>query len=176
VVAAYAPGSTEITAESEGSTGRVSLTVLPSPSSDQSQRAERAERPAAPIGEHVSDRQALEARIRSGAEQCYAALSAKDVARVTEMYRPATKSDEENLKRLSRILRTGEWEAVVGHRLDRARQIGTDRALAEFSVHLAWKDAFGGRLSSDPVFRVEFARDGSRWELSSCRIVGSPKL
>jgi uncharacterized protein YjdB len=176
VVAAYAPGSTEITAESEGRAGRVILTVLPSPSSDQSERAERVERPAAPVGEHVSDRQALEARVRSGAEQCYGALSAKDVARITEMYRPATKSDEENLKRLSRILRTGEWEAVVGHRVDGARQVGAEHATAEFSVHLAWKDAFGGRLSSDPVFRVEFARDGSRWELSSCRIVGSPKL
>ena len=176
VVAAYAPGTTEITAESEGSAGRVSLTVLPSPSSDQSERADRIERPAAPVGEHVTDRQALELRIRNGAGQCYDALKAKDVARITEMYRPATKSDEEKLKRLSRILRTGEWDAVVGQRLDGARQIGTDRATAEFSVHLAWKDAFGGRLSSDPVFRVEFARDGSRWELSSCRIVGSPKL
>jgi serine/threonine protein kinase/uncharacterized protein YjdB len=168
VVAAYAPGSTEITAESEGSSGRVTLTVLAPP-------AEPADSvPAA--ADHTSDRQALEARVRSGAEQCYDALSAKDVARVTELYRPATKSDEENLKRLSRILRTNEWEAVVGRRLDGARQIGTDTATAEFSFHLAWRDAFGGRLSSDPVFRVEFARDGNRWEMSSCRIVGSPKL
>jgi hypothetical protein len=92
------------------------------------------------------------------------------------MYRPATRSDKEDLKRLTRILRTDEWEAVVGPRLDGVRQIGTDRAAAEFSFHLAWRDAFGGRLSSDPVFRVELARNGNRWETSSCRIVGSPKL
>jgi hypothetical protein len=172
VVAAYAPGSTEITAESEGRSGRVSLSVLGPPTA----RAEpaRAE-PLAPV-DRATDRQPLETRLGTAAEQCYGALSAKDVARITEMYRPANKSDEENLKRLTRILRTREWEAVVGPRLDGVRQIGTDRATAEFSVHLAWRDAFGGRLSSDPVFRLEFARDGNRWEMSSCRIVGSPKL
>ncbi len=171
VVAAYAPGTTEITAASEGKSGRVSLTVLPAVPAD------RADRPAAAaVGDRVSERQQLEARIRSGVEQCYAALSAKDVSRMAEMYRPATKSDQENLKRLSRILRTAEWEAAVGERIDGARQIGTERARAEFSLHLAWRDAFGGRLGSDPVFRAEFARDGNRWAMSSCRIVGSPKL
>jgi serine/threonine protein kinase/uncharacterized protein YjdB len=170
VVAAYGPGTTEITAASEGKSGRASLTVLPAPPTV------RAERPTAAVGDHTSERQQLEARLRSGAEQCYDALSAKDVARVAEMYRPATKSDEENLKRLSRILRTAEWEAVVGQRTDGVRQIGTERATAEFSFHLAWKDAFGGRLGSDPVFRAEFAREGDRWEMSSCRIVGSAKL
>jgi hypothetical protein len=46
----------------------------------------------------------------------------------------------------------------------------------EFSFRLTWKDAFGGRLSSKPVFRAEFARNGSGWGMSSCRIVGSPRL
>jgi hypothetical protein len=46
----------------------------------------------------------------------------------------------------------------------------------EFSFQLAWRDAFGGRLSSRPVFRAEFTRDGARWRLASCRIVGSPRL
>ncbi|MFL5494723.1 MAG: protein kinase domain-containing protein [Gemmatimonadales bacterium] len=168
VVAAYAPGTTEITAESEGKSGRVSLTVLAAPNA-------RAE-PIAPVDRSADHPPPLEPRLRSAAEQCYDALSAKDVARITEMYRPATKSDEANLKRLSRILHTGEWDAVVGPRQDGLRQIGTDRAIAEFSFHLAWRDAFGGRLSSDPVFRVELARDGNRWDMSSCRIIGSPKF
>jgi hypothetical protein len=46
----------------------------------------------------------------------------------------------------------------------------------EFSFRLTWKDAFGGRLSSRPVFRAEFARNGDGWNMSSCRIIGSPKL
>jgi hypothetical protein len=46
----------------------------------------------------------------------------------------------------------------------------------EFSFQLVWKDAFGGRLTSRPVFRAEFARNGKEWEISSCRMVGSPKL
>jgi hypothetical protein len=41
---------------------------------------------------------------------------------------------------------------------------------------MVWKDAFGGHLTSRPVFRAEFARHGYEWELSSCRITGSPKL
>jgi hypothetical protein len=46
----------------------------------------------------------------------------------------------------------------------------------DFSVRLTWKDAFGGHLSSQPVFRTEFVRIGDRWEMTSCRIIGSPKL
>ena len=46
----------------------------------------------------------------------------------------------------------------------------------EFSFQLVWKDAFGGRLTSHPVFRAEFARSGNEWEISNCRMVGSPKL
>ncbi|HEX3232961.1 MAG TPA: protein kinase [Gemmatimonadales bacterium] len=177
VVAAYAPGTTEITATSEGQSGRVSLTVLPPVPDERSARpADQVERPPTPAGSRLSERQQLEARIRSGVEQCYAALRAKDASRVAQMYRPGTKLDQENLKRLTRILRTDEWEAAVGERTDGARQIGTDHASAEFSFHLAWRDAFGGRLGSDPVFRAEFARDGSRYTMSSCRIVGSPDL
>jgi serine/threonine protein kinase len=175
VVAAYGPGATEITATSEGVLGRVSLTVLPTITTNRPEPPVTAARDRV-AGDRVSERQQLEARIRSGVEQCYAALSAKDESRMAAMYRPATKSDRENLKRLSRILRTNEWEAVVGERVDGAPQIGTERAGAEFSLHLAWRDAFGGRLGSDLVFRAEFARSGTRWEMSSCRIVGSPDL
>jgi hypothetical protein len=46
----------------------------------------------------------------------------------------------------------------------------------EFSFRLTWKDAFGGRLKSQPVFRTEFVRNADRWELSSCRIIGTPEL
>ena len=108
-------------------------------------------------------------------QQCYDALRSKNVDRVTELYRPVDKSDREKLNKLTRILRTEEWSAVVGERVDGTRQLGSGAA-AEFSFHLAWKDAFGGRLTSRPVFRAEFARSGNRWEMSSCRIVGSPKL
>jgi hypothetical protein len=64
----------------------------------------------------------------------------------------------------------------VSERVDGTRRLGLDIAAAEFSVTLTWKDAFGGRLTSRPVFRAEFARTPSGWEMSSCRIIGSPTL
>jgi hypothetical protein len=60
--------------------------------------------------------------------------------------------------------------------VDGARRIGLDAAMMEFSVRLTWKDAFGGRLASEPVFRAEFTRAAKGWEMSSCRIVGAPRL
>jgi hypothetical protein len=116
-----------------------------------------------------------DAGIATGVQHCYDALRSKDVARVAELYRPTKKSDEEKLNKLMRILRTEEWSAVVGERVDGNRQLGTEAA-ADFSFQLVWKDAFGGRLTSRPVFRARFAKNGNGWEMSSCRIVGSPKL
>jgi hypothetical protein len=109
-------------------------------------------------------------------QQCYEAIRSKDVARVTELYRPMKKSDEQKLNKLTRVLRTEEWGAVVGKRVDGARELGPQAAAMEFSFGLVWKDAFGGRLNSQPVFRAEFAKQGNEWEISSCRMVGSPKL
>jgi hypothetical protein len=122
------------------------------------------------------DRRQLESRIREGVEDCYGALRSKDLDRLAEMYRPQTYADEEKLKRLTRILRTEPWKAVVGKRVDGAREMGAKAAAAEFSFRLVWRDALGGRLSSQPIFRAEFVRDPDGWEMSSCRIVGSPKL
>jgi hypothetical protein len=123
-----------------------------------------------------AERQQLDAGIFAGVQQCYDALRSKNVARVEELYQPMKKSDLRQLNKLTRILRTEEWGAVVGKRVDGTRQLGTAAAAMEFSFQLVWKDAFGGRLTSRPVFRAEFAKNGNEWEISSCRLVGSPKL
>jgi serine/threonine protein kinase len=133
-------------------------------------------RPVTPPGGAAVERRRIETQLRAGTDDCYTALRSKDVRRLTAMYHPATKSDEGKLKELSRILRTQEWAAVVGNRVDGNRQIGPESAAMEFSFRLTWKDAFGGHLSSQPVFRAEFTRQGDRWQMSGCRIVGSPKL
>ncbi len=176
---ARAPGSVNITATSEGKSGQVSLTVLPEP---RTGRPEPASDTAAPPAEAPStndvaaERELVMDRMKTGVEQCYGALQQKDVARLAELYKSATKSDQEKLKRLSRILRTNEWAAQVGERVDGTQRFDSATAAMDFSFQLTWKDAFGGRLSSKPVFRVEFAKNGDSWDLSSCRIVGSPKL
>jgi Big-like domain-containing protein len=180
VVAARAPGSVRITATSEGRSGSVIVIVVPE------LRIGRAgplpEEPApraggsAPEGTGVDPRQQLANQLLAGVEQCYEALRLKDVARVTDLYQPASRADREKLKKLNRILRTQEWAAEVGKLENGTQRLDADSAAMDFTVRLTWKDAFGGRLSSQPAFRVEFARNGSHLDLSSCRLIGDPKL
>ena len=80
------------------------------------------------------------------------------------------------MNKLSWILRTPEWQAVVSERVDGAPQVGEEAAAMEFSLKLRWKEPSGRLLTSRPLFRAEFGRHRSEWELSSCRIVGSPEL
>ena len=103
-------------------------------------------------------------------------VRSKELDRLERLYAPKSVADEEKLRRLIRILRTEPWQAVVGRRVDGLRELGPRAAAAEFSFRLAWRDSYGGRLTSQPIFRAEFARDGDEWTMSSCRIVGSPKL
>jgi serine/threonine protein kinase len=154
-VVARSAGSVQITGTSEGIFGTAAITVGPEPS---------------------RDRQKIETKILAGVAQCYAALKSRDAGRLTELYHPATSQDRENLKKLSSILRTREWSADIGDRVDGLRQIGPETAAMEFSFQLGWKDAFGGRLRSQVRFRAAFSRADDRWDLTSCRIVGSPKL
>lgn len=129
-----------------------------------------------PRADQPLDRRELESRMREGVEDCYDAVRAKDLGRVEKMYHPKTYADEDKLKRLVRILRTEPWKAVVGKRVDGARELAANAAAAEFSFRLTWRDSHGGRLSSQPIFRAEFAPSPDGWAMSSCRIVGSPKL
>jgi hypothetical protein len=191
-VRGYAPGSVTISARSGSRTARTHLTVFPADviadtpavqgyetEYDPPEEPPQTAAPVAPVSPPESrdaDRRRLNAAMLSGVEQCYNALRAKDLGRVAELYRPATKSDEDKLGKLTRILRTEEWRAVVGKRVDGTRQLGTKTAAMEFGFELVWKDAFGGRLTSRPVFRAEFAKNGEEWEITSCRIVGSPNL
>jgi uncharacterized protein YjdB len=179
VVYARAPGSAQISATSEGMSGEVRITVLPEP---RTGRTEQLAGTAVPVAaapaqpDPAAERQLIMEQIQAGVQRCYGALQQKDVARVAELYNSASKGDQEKLKKLSRILRTDEWEAEIGAREDGAQQVGSGTAAMDFSFRLTWKDAFGGRLSSRPVFRAEFARNGDGWDMSSCRIIGSPKL
>jgi hypothetical protein len=122
------------------------------------------------------DRRERESAVRDGVEECYRAVRSKDLDRLARLYAPKSAADEDKLRRLTRILRTEPWQAVVGRRVDGVRELGARTAAAEFSFRLTWRDSYGGRLSSQPIFRAEFARDQDEWTLSSCRIVGSPKL
>jgi eukaryotic-like serine/threonine-protein kinase len=137
--------------------------------------------PAAPAAAHDADeppvdRRKAESALRDGVEECYRAVRSKDLDRLGRLYAPKTVADEDKLRRLTRILRTEPWQAVVGRRVDGVREIASRSAAAEFSFRLTWRDSYGGRLSSQPIFRAEFAPDRDGWTMSSCRIVGSPKL
>ena len=123
-----------------------------------------------------AERRRREAWLLTAVEQCYEAVRSRDAARLEELYHAESASDEDKLSRLKRILRTEEWEAVVGERINGERDLAGETPAMEFSFQLVWKDAFGGRLTSRPIFRTVIARSGDKWELSSCRILGSPRL
>jgi uncharacterized protein YjdB len=180
VVIAAAPGSTEIRASSEAQAGTVRVTVLPQPRTSRAELAAEAvprrTPDPAPPAQPADNRQQTLAQMLAGIERCYTALARKDVVRVEELYKPETKIDRENLKKLGRILRNSEWEAQVGERQDGPQQLDGASPWMRFGFRLSWKDAFGGRLSSEPEFRAEFVRAGGNLELSSCRIIGSPRL
>jgi hypothetical protein len=188
-----APGTATVTASSGSKVASSELTVVATQAAMDTLSVQAygpepelgpSEEPQETVAEPVvtsqdnrsAERSRLEAAMKTGVQQCYNALRSKNVTRVSQLYRPATRSDEDKLNKLNRILQTEEWSAVVGERVDGARQLGKANAAAEFSFQLVWKDAFGGRLTSRPVFRAEFANNGDAWEISSCRIIGSPKL
>ena len=162
VVAARLPGSARITATSEGVSAWIYLSVLPRPE------------PVRPLGGDAEQR--ADTWIETGVDQCYGAIRSKDVDRLRRMYHPATRADEDELKKLTRILRTPELAVLVGERVDRTPQIGPESAALEFSVPLTWRESSGGQRTGQPVFRAEFARSAGRWEMSSCRMIDSPGL
>jgi serine/threonine protein kinase/uncharacterized protein YjdB len=191
LVRGYEPGTALVIANSGSQSAMSILTVVPGERAADTlaldayapeggglkQPEETASRPEGGSVETAGvGRQQLEAMIISQVEQCYEAIRTKDIARVTEMYRPATRSDQDQLNKLSRILRTPESKAVVSERVDGAPQVGEEAAAMEFSLKLSWKDPGGRVLTSRPLFRAEFGRHRSEWALSSCRIVGSPEL
>jgi hypothetical protein len=189
-VRAYAPGTATIIATSGSKAARTQVTVLPAEVSTDTlaiqgyesepppeEPKETLAKPATTLpANRDAERKRLDAGMLRGVQQCYDALRSKNVARVSELYQPTKTPDVRQLNKLTRILRTEEWRAVVGERVDGTRQLGTKAAAMEFSFQLVWKDAFGGRLTSRLVFRAEFAKNGNDWEISSCRMVGSPKL
>ena len=165
----YAPVSPEASSETEPQEVALAPTSPP--------RASAPPRRAAPTpAPEPFDRRHLESRMRQGVDECYGAIRSKDVERVTRMYQPKSYADEDKLTRLVRILRTEPWKAAVGKRVDGARELSATAAAAEFSFRLGWTGMHGGRLRSQPIFRAEFSRSGEDWTMSSCRIVGSPKL
>jgi serine/threonine-protein kinase len=194
----HAPGTATIVARSGPNTASSELSVLPAeapadtfsvqayqPEPNPSDRLE--EPPAEPAvtllqGSRAAERARRAERTRRDVTmrlemlRCYGALRSKDIARIAQLYRPRDNSDEDKLSKLTRILQTEEWAAVVGEREDGARRVGDTDAAVEFGFQLVWKDAFGGRVTSRPIFRAEFVKRGNDWEISSCRMVGSPKL
>src|SRR3954452_21704015 len=178
-VVAHSAGTVEISATSEGRTGSTRITILPQPRTGRTEAPPEAAKPVATVAaatDTAGERQQLIGQMIAGVEQCYAALAQKDVARVRALYSPSEKADQDKLKKLTRILATREWSADIGEREDGVHRIADNGAHMDFSFHLSWKDSFGGRLNSYPVFRAEFTRSGNTLDLVSCRIIGSPKL
>ena len=162
IVVARAPGSARITARSEGASTWILLTVVPRPE------------PLA-AAEPDGGRPRTEAGLEAGVEGCHEALRSRDMRRVRALWGPTSQADEDNLKRLGRVLQAGGRSTAVGDRADGASMVGFESASMEFSVPLTWSDS-SGRRTSQADFRAEFALNAGRWEMSSCRMVGPPSF
>jgi hypothetical protein len=161
VVVARAPGLTHVTAAVEGVSARVPLTVVARPE---------------PVGSHGDRVDAvIAAALRKGVEECYGALRGRDLDRIEQLYTPATKSDRETLKRLTRLLHAGGGTSI-GQRTDLGPEIHTDKAAAQFAVDLSWIDGSSNRRRAQPIFQADFERRDATWTMTACRIVGPSGL
>jgi hypothetical protein len=162
IVVARAPGSTRVTARAAGASAWIMLTVMPRPE---------------PLATANPDggRPPTEAGLAAGVEACHQALLSRDMRRVRALWRPASKAEEDNLKRLARVLQAGGGSTAVGDRAEGASTIGLESAAMEFSVPLTWSESWG-RRTGEADFRAEFALNAGRWEMSSCRMVGPPSF
>jgi hypothetical protein len=114
--------------------------------------------------------------MESGLDECYNALESHNVGRLRSLWQSQSPGDEENLKRLSQILGSSGTDAKVGERVDRAPTVGPEAATMDFIVPLSWREDNSGRRTTQLLFRAEFVRAAGRWEMSSCRIVGTQRL
>ena len=162
-VVGRARGSARITARADETSASILLTVLPRPE------------PLGSQGPRVDLDRAAD-WMETGLDECYGALESHNLGRLRAVWQPRSPGDEENLKRLSAILGSSEANATVGERIDRAPAIGPEAATMDFSVPLTWRESAGGTRTSQLLFRAEFVRAAGRWEMSSCRIVGTPRL
>ena len=136
-------GRPAITARSEGASAWILLTVVPRPE------------PLA-AAEPDGGRPRTEAGLEAGVEECYQALRSRDMRRVRALWRPTSETDEDNLKRLGRVLQASGGSTAVGDRADGASTVGFESASMEFSVPLTWSDP-SGRRTGQADFRAEFA-------------------
>ena len=131
IVVAHAPGSARVTARSEGASAWILLTVVPRPEPLATARAGRR----APAHRERGWRSGWrDATRRCGPRTCAASGPCGGLPLMT---------DEDNLKRLGRVLQADKGSTAVGDRADGASTVGFESASMEFSVPLTWRDPFG---------------------------------
>ena len=121
----------------------------------------------------LSNRRELESRMREGSRTATARCGPRTWTGWRRCTSPKTYADEDKLKRLTRILRTEPWKAVVGKRVDGAREMGAETRGGGVQLPPGMEGPHGGRLSSQPIFRAEFARTAAA---GRCRAAASSDL
>ncbi len=136
MVVGSAPGSTEIIARVEGRSGRTRLSIARAP---------------VPVAAPAVERQVTEEALLAGVTSCYDAVRAGDMDRLSALYAPETDADRDKLKRLTRILRTDEWSAVVGEKVNGERRIGREVAAhgLQLRAHLEGRFRWPSQQSAD---------------------------
>ena len=164
VVAAIGPGAADITASTGGKATTVRVTVVAPPPPP-------AATPKTPPPDPAAEERRAREAIESAVQRYVAILRAHDGRTVTSLYLPQSEQDRKNHQALMRVL-DGSAKLTAGDaQLGQIRVDGAN-GVADFSVPMSWRNAFG-RIKQETVgFRAELQRDGSAWRVVSARVSG----
>ncbi len=106
------------------------------------------------------------------ADQCLAALRARDTLWVADHYHPGDASDHEHLRSLLRLLAMPGFQ-VVRQEVDAPDVVGASVA---FRTDVKYKRPFGGSAETRASFHVSGEQEMGKWRLAHCRVDESPAL
>jgi eukaryotic-like serine/threonine-protein kinase len=174
IVAAGTPGTATITAVIDRASGSANVTVerpIAVAPAQQSQPAVHSDSAsAAVVG------RATAAEVRGASERCTRALQSRDLTELIALAHAGTASEKETLNKLVSLLRDDQAKLNIAAPVFGQPLVSETGAIGNFSVQLTWRSSFGRQRESNVSFETVLARGADGWQLSSCHVVGSPRL
>ncbi len=160
IVSAVGPGTADVTASAGGKAATVRVTVVaPTPPSE----------PKQPAPDAAAEERRTRELIESAVQRYVAALRAHDARTVTSLYKPESDQDRKNEQMLTRLMEGSAKLTASDPRVTPGR-IDDDKAVADFTVPMSWRNPFGIIRQQTVAFRAQLQRDGAEWRVVSARL------